>query len=739
MKKYFISIVLLCICSLAFGAGVTLSGDLKDINGNPVYSVQVTLQSKTDENVKFVVNTPQPPNYTPTYKFEALESGDYTLKAFGDGYRYDPTDITIGTENIIHHIILIQDDNVVKISVNVYQEKYYQPVPYAHIQCYIGDELKAEATTDETGGQSFYGMSPGDYKFVVTAAGFKRTETTKTISKFDCFITIRMPEELGTTVNVAGIVKKNGELYDGIIVKIKNIETDKTFYSESTLDGEYFIPNVQIGNSTFSIEVPNMTVINPLNDVNIVVGNGTFIQDIEVEQTAVSMKGCVYQLGTMIPISNASIEVKLNGDILQTVEVNYMGAWNIDNISESGEYEITASKIGYSSITKTVTIDVESAINNGDTVIIIDNFELEQMPIEIKLNGLISYYDPYIYENIKVKDAIISLFDYTGETKFGEGKSNDEGIFQIIFNGLINTNYMIRVVCDGFEDYESSKVIYSNEETISIYLTKPAAVIYPVINLDAKQGVGEVSVVITWELDPQANEYTISRYNISRKTIEDSYFGQIGVVLPNEDMTFTDTSVEVSKNYCYVVDVVYSTPSGIGYYSKDNPICITVTEPQITNRYTVTILNPEFGTLEVKNGDNIVQSGSDVEEDSILEISGTPISERYIFDYVTIDGEQIIGNKVTIKKDITISALFRDISGVNEIEKNNIKIWANERTVQINVIDHKSGMSKVEIYDICGRIIKQGSFTGNQYKISIEKAGVYVVKVDSVTQKIVIE
>lgn len=744
MKKYLISIVLLCLFSIAFGAGNTLSGKLLDISGNPVYSTQVTLKSKTDESVKFVVNTPMPPDYQPAYRFESLSAGEYTLSAFGDGSKSTPADITIGNIDVEHDIIFSPDDNIVKIMVNVYNGDSYQSVPNVTIQCYKAEVLTAEAITNDMGSYSFFGMSPGKYKFVATASGFKTTELTKEISKYDNFVTIRMPEDLGETVNVSGTIKRNNDVnYNGVVVSIRNEASGKEFYSNASADGTYSINEVQLGNSTFSlVEAPNMTIATPTGVVDITkVEDGDFIQNIVAEQTSISLKGFVY-INNNTGINGVNVDIKLGDNIVKSTQTDYMGAWIVDHISQSGEYEIIVAHVGYTPITKNVTINVQETINNGGNPIIIEAFRLEPVAIQITLNGGVEYYDLVTYENIKVANATVELWSSDGAKKFGSTTSNSEGAFTILFDGFTNTTYKITCICTGYENYENTKTIYSDNENITITLQKPAAVIYPIINLIAVQTPKLISVDITWEIDPLASEYTIFRFSISRKTADDAYFGQIGIVMAGDEMRYCDENVEIGKEYCYVVDVEYRNPSGTGYYPKVDAKCVTITEPVIPKKYAITITNPEEGTVEVRNGETTITNGMEVEDGITLTISAEPIDPKlFILKTIMVDGVAIDGNSVIVSKSITISATFEELKGINEVKTNSIIAWSNGRNIQLRIVDFESVASDraIVIYNIAGQIIKQLNVTQPEVSIPINEAGVYIVRLGNTSNKVIVQ
>lgn len=82
--------------------------------------------------------------------------------------------------------------------------------------------------------------------------------------------------------------------------------------------------------------------------------------------------------------------------------------------------------------------------------------------------------------------------------------------------------------------------------------------------------------------------------------------------------------------------------------------------PAYTPTFTVTIEEPENGTLTILNGDVEINSGDRVEENSVLTITATP-AEGYELATLTANDAAIEGNTLTLTEDVTIAATFSEV------------------------------------------------------------------------------
>ena len=79
---------------------------------------------------------------------------------------------------------------------------------------------------------------------------------------------------------------------------------------------------------------------------------------------------------------------------------------------------------------------------------------------------------------------------------------------------------------------------------------------------------------------------------------------------------------------------------------------------EIIETFTVTYNNnPDHGTLTIKKGDDVVTSGSAVNEGTVLTIETTP-AEDYKLAGVTVNGSAYTETTLTLSEDVTIAATF---------------------------------------------------------------------------------
>lgn len=78
------------------------------------------------------------------------------------------------------------------------------------------------------------------------------------------------------------------------------------------------------------------------------------------------------------------------------------------------------------------------------------------------------------------------------------------------------------------------------------------------------------------------------------------------------------------------------------------------TEQPAKTKYAVTIISPEGVTITVKKGNEVISSGDEIEEGSVITLSYT-MDKGYSFNYFTLNGERT-DDSVTVNKAITIGA-----------------------------------------------------------------------------------
>lgn len=102
----------------------------------------------------------------------------------------------------------------------------------------------------------------------------------------------------------------------------------------------------------------------------------------------------------------------------------------------------------------------------------------------------------------------------------------------------------------------------------------------------------------------------------------------------SDDYACIYSKVSFKKAGTYVVHVTAPAVAG-KYTASEGYITVTVTGPTL---YKVTIETPENGTLIVKHGDDIVESGDEFEEGEKLQITATPDADYKFRNWQAYDG-----------------------------------------------------------------------------------------------------
>lgn len=155
--------------------------------------------------------------------------------------------------------------------------------------------------------------------------------------------------------------------------------------------------------------------------------------------------------------------------------------------------------------------------------------------------------------------------------------------------------------------------------------------------------------------------------------------------------------------------------------------------------FAVTIEIPENGTLEVRNGTTIVNSGDMIKNRTSLTIKATP-NEGYTLDAIKVNGATIDGTTCKITAATTIAAVFVPGTGVDNADVVNFSIYPNPVREAMNI---EGDFTSVNVYNSVGQCV--GTYSAETTKINVGdlSEGIYVVRVyngDSFsTRKIIIK
>lgn len=111
-----------------------------------------------------------------------------------------------------------------------------------------------------------------------------------------------------------------------------------------------------------------------------------------------------------------------------------------------------------------------------------------------------------------------------------------------------------------------------------------------------------------------------------------------------EAITLNDAALAAGEDgsYSFIVDEAY-----------------TVAATFAINKYAVTITEPQNGTLVVMNGEEEVASGAELAHGTELSIIATP-ADGYELGAITVNGNAIEGNTLTLTEAATIAATFNE-------------------------------------------------------------------------------
>lgn len=142
------------------------------------------------------------------------------------------------------------------------------------------------------------------------------------------------------------------------------------------------------------------------------------------------------------------------------------------------------------------------------------------------------------------------------------------------------------------------------------------------------------------------------------------------------------------------------------------------------NQYTISITQVQNGTITVMSGANTINHGDKVVKNTELTIIATPESTGYALDHLIINGNAITSNKYIVTEDLNISALFKPIDGIADVENMSLLLYPNP----VQDILHIDGeYTSLEIYNMTGRLMISGCGE-TTINVSSLPNGTYVVK-----------
>lgn len=185
------------------------------------------------------------------------------------------------------------------------------------------------------------------------------------------------------------------------------------------------------------------------------------------------------------------------------------------------------------------------------------------------------------------------------------------------------------------------------------------------------------------------------------------------------DLHYDDViTVTAEKNSGYRLDKITVegatlVPSTENQYSVTGNVKVTA---EFVKVYTVTIAEPENGTLTVKNGDTPVNNGAEVDANTVLTVQATPADNNYELGAITVTGAtDNQDGTYTVTDNVNISATF------------------NHKQANITVTGFEAAEGSVEVqYDNAGTWTKLEDLTavdfGTELRLVVTAEDNYTVE-----------
>ena len=154
-------------------------------------------------------------------------------------------------------------------------------------------------------------------------------------------------------------------------------------------------------------------------------------------------------------------------------------------------------------------------------------------------------------------------------------------------------------------------------------------------------------------------------------------------------------------------------------------------DPYVT-RYDVTVVSADATMGNVSS----THSGQ-VAENTVVTVTATPANGYRFVAWMNGNTQVSTDNPYTftVTEDITLTATFELVDGINDIDASNVLIYANNSTIYVRGAEGHD----VFVYDMNGRCIYQHANASETETISMSSAGIYMVRIDNaIFKKVVI-
>lgn len=160
-------------------------------------------------------------------------------------------------------------------------------------------------------------------------------------------------------------------------------------------------------------------------------------------------------------------------------------------------------------------------------------------------------------------------------------------------------------------------------------------------------------------------------------------------------------------------------------------------------RFDVTFSATEGGKLEAKIGDQVLESGSQVKEGTVVTFTATPNVPDYVFSAFVVnddkteiakeDWEKVYTKDVTITSATVVKAEFTSTVGIDRAQANRVSVKVAGETLLIQGLNQAT---EVAILSMDGAMVKT-SWVENELSIAELPSGSYIVKINGAAYKII--
>ena len=192
-------------------------------------------------------------------------------------------------------------------------------------------------------------------------------------------------------------------------------------------------------------------------------------------------------------------------------------------------------------------------------------------------------------------------------------------------------------------------------------------------------------------------------------------------------LTFHGTEAPTLGDNCFTENSsnrVFNIPCGsYSSYSNiwaDAKLIAALQEPQVNFEIKVDSSDPQQGDAFI-----VLQNGREIACDSTVIIQATS-NDGYRFDHWS-NGSTANPDTLHLKNDCTITAVFSEIMGIDDVVASNIDIHSEAHHIIIKGIEGQS----VSVYCADGRLLFHAANAQEEVSLPTNGAGIYFVKVNN--------